>query len=132
VLKTKQTKGLTLVELAAAVVITVLITGVALRIMFWASFRSEQIAKDSAYYQTTGRFLAQVRADLRSAVKVEEQNGNIILTLASDDENTVETVTFKIDQEKNRITRIQQQQHSIYDFGEPPENAGKLVFKIER
>lgn len=119
-------------ELIVAVVVTILITGVAIRIMSWVSLSSEQISKDSVYYQTMGRFLGQVRADLRSAVKIEEQNDSIVMTLAGEDETAVETVTFKIDRDKNRITRISQQQHSVYDFGEPPENAGKLVFKIER
>ncbi|MBU1107844.1 MAG: hypothetical protein KKB51_14315 [Candidatus Riflebacteria bacterium] len=125
-------KGMTYIELTVAIFITVIITGIAIRIMTQMNQGSEKISKDSMYYQTIGRFLGQVRADLRSATKIEQLDNTIVLTIATDDEGRFDTISFVIDEEKNSIIRNADQQRSTYDFGEPPENAGKFVFKIER
>ncbi|MGM0599986.1 MAG: PulJ/GspJ family protein [Candidatus Rifleibacteriota bacterium] len=123
-------KGLTFIELTIVAVLGTLIIGMTYKIYSNIFNSSDKISGDSQYYLELGKFSAQIKSDLRSAVKVIKANDKLTIFTATEAYDKDEKIVYKVKEESNQIVRKSKDRSRIFNFGDPPEGAGKLVLNI--
>ena len=124
-------RGLSFIELIVVMVIATLIISLAFRIWRRLGGDSETISEDARYYQVVGRFMAQLKMDLRSAVTMKKDGTDLVLTVNTEEFDRSAEIRYLVDKKTNRIVRTLDGKNSSFEFGKPPPGSGEFVFKLE-
>ena len=135
-----RSRGYTLIEIVivAALLATVVSIGYALYIQFHRSNVENTTKAD--YLRLYTQLEAQVKSDLRSAVKVTEDSPGVYsivrLKQSSHPSETpgYQTIIYWVNDEKKGVERHEQDSGHVtqYDFSKYSEGVGEFQFKIEK